>query len=103
MWNKPSQEELAKLPPFYSSEPTPIEDKIIYMHFFLGSADWYVAEFDGQDTFFGFVNLGDPMNAEWGTFSLQELDEINIGGIEVDRELHWQPTKFSEIVKKPGG
>ena len=97
MWNKPSQEQLGKVPGLYQTENVELEDKIIAMHFFMGGCDWYVAEYDGEDIFFGFVNLNDPQNAEWGYFSLKELDEINIKGIEVDNDLHWQPKRFSEI------
>ncbi len=99
MWNKPSKAELDRLPRLYSNHDTGLEDIVIHMHFFLGSADWYAAEFDGEDIFFGYVNLGDPQNAEWGNFSLTELDEINVNGIQVDRDLHWQPKKFSQIQK----
>ena len=97
MWNKPSQEQLGKVPGLYQTENVELEDKIIAMHFFMGGCDWYVAEYDGEDIFFGFVNLNDPQNAEWGYFSLKELDEINIKGMEVDNDLHWQPKRFSEI------
>ncbi len=97
MWNKPSQEQLGKVPGLYQTENVELEDKIIAMHFFIGGCDWYVAEYDGEDIFFGFVNLNDPQNAEWGYFSLKELDEININGIEVDNDLHWRPKRFSEI------
>ena len=97
MWNKPSQEQLGKVPGLYQTENVELEDKIIAMHFFIGGCDWYVAEYDGEDIFFGFVNLNDSQNAEWGNFSLQELDEININGTEVDNDLHWQPKRFSEI------
>ena len=76
------------------------KDKIIRMHFFIGGCDWYIAEFDGKDTFFGFVNLNDPQNAEWGYFTLSELNTININGIQVDQDLRWQPKKFSKIVIK---
>lgn len=103
MWNKPSKEQLAQIPTLYANEHINLEDKIIYLHFFLGRCDWYVAEFDGQDTFFGYVNLGDPHNAEWGYFSFSELQEINIKGFEIDTDLYWQPTKFSEILKERGG
>ncbi len=97
MWNKPSQEQLGKVPGLYQTENVELEDKIIAMHFFIGGCDWYVAEYDGEDIFFGFVNLNDPQNAEWGYFSLKELDEINKKGMEVDNDLHWQPKRFSEI------
>ena len=45
----------------------PLAEKTIYMHFFIGSSDWYIAEFDGDDIFFGYEILGgDEQNAEWG-------------------------------------
>ena len=97
MWNKPTKEQLSKIPKLYETEETDCSDKIIYLHFFIGGCDWYAAEFDGQDIFFGFVNLNDPQNAEWGYVSLSELAEININGVEIDTDLHWQPKKFSEI------
>jgi hypothetical protein len=69
------------------------------MHFFLGACDWYAAEFDGDDTFFGFAILnGDYFNAEWGYFSLSELDSIFIApGFKVDRELGWKPRPARDI------
>jgi len=100
MWNKPSKAQLATVPPLYATDHIDCKDKIIYLHFFIGGCDWYVAEFDGEDIFFGYVNLNDPFNAEWGYFSLRELEEINIKGVEIDTDLHWQPTKFSDIANQ---
>ncbi len=39
--------------------------------------------------FFGFVNLNDPLNAEWGYFPLSELNEINVNGFEIDNDLYF--------------
>ena len=98
MWNEPTAEDLKKIPKLYETEGIPAQDKIIYEHFFIGSADWYIAEFDGKDLFFGYANLGDPDNAEWGYISLAELRDLKVGpGIEVDRDLYWTPKKASEI------
>ena len=97
MWNKPTQEQLGEVPGLYQTENVDLEDKIIAMHFFIGGCDWYAAEYDGEDIFFGFVNLNDPQNAEWGNFSLQELAAININGLEVDHDLFWEPKKVSKI------
>ena len=102
MWNKPTEEELSKIPPFYATENIDCPDKIIHMHFFIGSSDWYVSEFDSENQmFFGFAILNaDLQNAEWGYFSLQELCEIKIGGfLEIDRDLHFTPKKAKEIEK----
>ncbi len=113
MWNEPTQKQLAGLPRLYETEGTELEDKIIHLHFFIGGCHWYIAEYDGDDTFFGYANLGDPAMAEWGYLSFQELKESQVEApslkdgrpvgslpIEVDRDLHWQPKKFSEITKR---
>ena len=57
MWNTPSQEQLDQIPRLYESENVPADDKLIYLHFFLGGCDWFIAEYDGNDTFFGFAIL----------------------------------------------
>ena len=98
MWNKPSPEELNKLPSLYETEGVDLKDKMIHQHYFLGNCDWFMAEYSPKDRlFFGFANLGDPQNAEWGYISLDELAGININGIEVDRDLYWKPKRFGEI------
>ncbi len=99
MWNKPTKNQLSKIPRFYETEDIPLEDKLIYMHFFIGACNWYIAEFNGEDIFFGYANLGDDQMAEWGYISLSELDEIYIDGLEVDCDLHWEVIKFKDIIK----
>ncbi|MBU4599118.1 MAG: DUF2958 domain-containing protein [Proteobacteria bacterium] len=99
MWNEPTQNQLNQLPKLYETEETPLKDKRISMHFFLHGCDWYAAEFDGQDLFFGYVILnGDRDMAEWGYFSLRELKQLKDRlGLEVDRDLHWRPMPASQI------
>ena len=99
MWNKPTDEELAKIPPLYSSENIPIREKMIHMHFFIGGSDWYAAEYDPEDrNFFGFVILNDDYEmAEWGYFNLDELCDIKVSFLEIDRDLHFPPTKAENI------
>ena len=99
MWNKPTTEELSKIPGLYSSEHIPLKEKVIYMHFFIGGCDWYAAEYDPQDKlFFGFAILNDDLEmAEWGYFSLDELSDIKIQFLEIDRDLHFAPTKAIDI------
>jgi hypothetical protein len=101
MWNKPSEKELAALPRLYSTVKIPFDKKIIHMHFFIGRCDWYIAEYSPKKRiFFGFANLGDDQMAEWGYISLDELEEINIGGLEIDRDLWWKPIRFAEITRR---
>ncbi|MDP3052424.1 MAG: DUF2958 domain-containing protein [bacterium] len=99
MWNKPGPEELAKIPVMYSTESVSLKEKMIHMHFFLGGCDWYAAEYDSESRiFFGFAILNDDLEmAEWGYFSLQELCDLKVGFLEVDRDLHFEPRKAMEI------
>ncbi len=100
MWNIPSQERLNRIPRLYATESTPLESKLVFLHFFIGGSEWYVCEFDGDDLFFGYAILNDDHpNAEWGYFSFSELEDISINGIEVDCEPEslWPPKPVSEI------
>ncbi len=101
MWNPPTQKQLARLPKLYETDKTPIPDKIIHMHFFLGGCDWYACEYDEIDKlFFGYVILNSNTQcAEWGVFSLEELKSIRLSFMQVDREIHWKKTKAEDIEK----
>ena len=99
MWNKPTSEELSKIPGLYSAEHVPLKEKMIYMHFFIGGCDWYGAEYDPKEgIFFGFAILNNDLEmAEWGYFSLEELSDLKVEFVEVDRDLHFTPVKAIEI------
>jgi hypothetical protein len=102
MWNKPTDKQLSKLPPLYSTENIKAEDKTIRMHFFYGSSDWYAAEYSPEKgLFFGLAIIGgDKLNAEWGYFSLQELCAFRERGFEIDRDLHWKPCPMKNAEKR---
>jgi hypothetical protein len=110
MYNEPSEKELLSIPKLYSTENVPLKEKIIYLHFFLSNSDWFIAEYDGDDIFFGFVCLNGWIDlAEWGNISLKELKELKIKPsikinekyfsmpLEVDRDLCFKPKKAYEI------
>ncbi|WP_041280587.1 DUF2958 domain-containing protein [Desulfosudis oleivorans] len=101
MWNEPNEDMLQRIPKLYETEHVPLTDKLIYMHFFIGGCDWFVAEYDGNDIFFGYAILNnDYYNAEWGYFSLSELKSIKIQGwAEIDRDTFWEVKKASEVDK----
>jgi hypothetical protein len=100
MWNTPSKIILDAIPTLYSTEHIPLRDKVIHLHFFIGSCDWYIAEFDGEDLLWGFVILNnDYINAEWGYISFSELKDINIRGIEIDNDLYWKVRRSCEVDK----
>ena len=77
MWNTPSKKRLDKIPRLYEIERISLKDKIIHLHFFIGGCDWYIAEYDGGDIFFGFAILNnDEESAEWGYVCFQELRKL---------------------------
>jgi len=100
MWNVPSESRLSKIPRLYETENIKTESKLIHLHFFLDCSDFYIAEYDGDDLFWGFAILkNDFQCAEWGYIRFSELRSINIGGLEIDCELdeYWTVKKASEI------
>lgn len=100
MWNEPSKNVLSKIPKLYETEDIAPKEKQIYLHFFIGGCDWYVAEYDGEDTFFGFAILNNDLaSAEWGYVSFSELKSISSGFCEIDNEVNWKVRKALEIVK----
>jgi hypothetical protein len=99
MWNIPTREELDRIPRLYQTEDIPLKDKLIHLHFFIGSCDWFIAEYDGEDLFWGYAVLNNDHDmAEWGYISFTEMKEVKIRGwLEIDRDMNWQIRKASEI------
>jgi hypothetical protein len=94
------------IPGLYSTENIATENKLIHVHLVFGSCHWFTAEYDKEDTCFGFVMLnGDFQNAEWGYFSLQELHELSFGIFKVQVDANWkvQPAKDIELIKLASG
>jgi len=73
---------------------------VAHLHYFMGQFDFWITERDigdgtadlRQHQAFGFVNLGDPDNAELGYISLPELFASN-----VELDLYWSPKTLGEI------
>ena len=102
MWNIPTQQQLDQIPRLNETEDTPVADKLVYLHFFIGGCDWYIVEYDGEDIFFGYAILnGDIVNAEWGYISFRKLQSIKIGFAEIDCDLHWKeiPAQKVSLIK----
>ena len=90
-----TKELLAQLPPLYSCEN--IADPLVICKFFMPDFHWtwYGIEFDGEDTFFGYV-AGDEK--ELGYFSLSELREMRGKlGCPMERDLYFKPQPLSEV------
>ena len=100
MWNTPTKARLDKIPRLNTQTEVLAEDQMVYLHFFIGSCDWYITEYDGKDTFFGYAILNnDYKMAEWGYISFSELKSLKIAFMEVDCESEswFKPRKASEI------
>lgn len=100
MWNEPSREILQNLPTLYQTENISLKDKLIHLHFFIFSSDWFIAEFDGEDLFWGFTILNnDLLNAEWGYTSFRDLKKIEFKGYQIDCDIYWKVCKASKVPK----
>lgn len=108
----PPPEVLADVPPVYATENVPPADKTVWLHYFVGSADWWLVELNPESGLaFGYASLGDPQLAEWGYVDLTELAtvrvpirlllrerprrEVQLEGA-VERDEHWTPVKVSD-------
>jgi hypothetical protein len=92
-----TQELRTQLPKLYSQESTP--DPLVYVKYFLPFTHWhwYATEFDGKDTFFGWVYGDYP---ELGYFSLSELESVRGPyGLRVERDSGFEPLPLSQVKK----
>ena len=89
-------EELRKaLPNLYATEDE--KDPMAICKFFLPMTrwTWFATEFDGKDSFFGYVVGEYP---ELGYFSLSELESVEGPyGLGVERDRYFEPTRLSRI------
>lgn len=89
-----------QLPKLHGQESKGL-DAIIYVKFFTPDAHWtwFATEFDGKDTFFGFVQGDFP---ELGYFSLSELQQIRGRlGLPVERDRYFTPKTLRQVMEKP--
>jgi len=84
-----------QLPSLYATENE--KDPMVWAKFFFPdwSWTWYAIEFDGTDTFFGFVDGDFP---ELGYFRLSELLN-NRGklGLSIERDCYFKPCRLSAL------
>ncbi|HUY98602.1 MAG TPA: DUF2958 domain-containing protein [Verrucomicrobiae bacterium] len=111
----PPKAVAARIPRLYGTEDVSLADKVIHLHYFSPSCDWWIAELDPETgEAFGFACLnGDRAMAEWGYVSLPELEAVNIRrplfagasyDIVVERDRGWTPQPFARAVPwRPSG
>ena len=85
------------IPKLYEIEDVPLDEKIIHQKWEIPYLDfyWLIAEIDPKEQLaFGYANLNNDENAEWGYISLDELRENGAMPVE-----DWKPTKYKDIEK----
>jgi hypothetical protein len=89
---------LRTIPALYATEHTPLAEKTIHAHYFVGQCDWYIGELDPTTgDAFGYCDLGMGF-PEWGYVNLRELEQTVVNGwLVVERDLDFEPTTAQEL------
>lgn len=77
------------------------EQKVIAVYFHpLSNWTWYATEYlPERKQFFGLV-VG--FEQEWGYFSLEEMEQVVVRGLPVERDLHFEEVEFKKIAEEIG-
>jgi len=83
-----------------------MEEHPAIFHYFYGSTDYYICEYDRGDDMFGYAILGgDLRNSEWGYISRYSL--VSIPAMNIDYHFQEQSieaalyTAYPQYFKKP--
>lgn len=82
------------IPKLYETDSIPLSEKIIHQKWSIPQIGfyWLIAEMDDtKDEVFGYANLNDEDNAEWGYISISELKD---NGAVIDEKF--TPKKFPD-------
>jgi len=84
-----------------------IGNPIVIAKFFnpTGAGTWYATEYDPHERmFFGYVSIFGDWNDEWGSFSLDELEQYRGHfGLGIERDIYFDEQPISKIVPKALG
>jgi hypothetical protein len=79
-------------------------DPLVIAKFFnqTGTGTWYATEYDPETKeFFGYVSIFGDLNDEWGSFSLDELQNYRGRfGLGIERDLYFGEKRISQVVPK---
>lgn len=75
-----------------------VADPIVYAKFYFPASGWtwFVTEGEADADDFLFYGHVIGFEAEWGSFTLRELEEVEISGLRVERDLGFEPIAFSK-------
>jgi hypothetical protein len=70
---------------------------VVVKHFHpVGGWTWYATEYDPESgRFFGLV---DGLEAEFGYYTLADLEGIEVIGLGVERDLYWVPVPVGQLL-----
>jgi hypothetical protein len=81
-----------------------VKDPIVIAKFFnpTGAGTWYATEYDPETrNFFGYVSIFGDWNDEWGSFSLEELQNYRGRfGLGIERDLYFEEQPASQVIKE---
>ncbi len=84
-----------------------VKDPLVVAKFFnpTGAGTWYATEYDPESRcFLGYVSLFGDHNDEWGSFSLDELEDFQGRfGLGIERDRFFRERPISEIQPKAIG
>lgn len=95
-----TQELIKEFPAWGSTDDKNVKDIKVICKFFTPDSNWtwYATEYDGKDTFFGYVR---GLEDELGYFSLKELEEATSWlGLPIERDLHFGEHTLKEVMDK---
>ncbi|MBX3295876.1 MAG: DUF2958 domain-containing protein [Acidobacteria bacterium] len=91
-------EELRKaLPKLREQEG--VADPTVFAKFFFPASGWtwFVTEGEAEDADFLFYGYVIGFESEWGYFTLRELEEVDVDGFQIERDILFEPAPFSQI------
>jgi DUF2958 family protein len=95
------EEWRSRLPPLRAQEG--ISDPIVYLKFFTPDSNWtwLVTEGSPEDDDFMFFGHVLGFEAEWGYFTLSELESAR-GPLRlpIERDLYFEPAPFSVVIAR---
>lgn len=76
-----------------------LPDPIVFAKFFFPASGWTWFVTEGQPEADDFLFYGHVIGfeSEWGYFTLRELEEVEVSGLRIERDLYFEPTPFSKI------
>lgn len=92
------KEIAGRIPAIYATDGGLLGDKTAYLRYFMpfGSYTCYVLEADRKTgELFTLTTMG--YGWELGYASLQEIESVEVMGLKIERDIHFNPTKLHEI------